>query len=142
MLSGLKKVDTSDVMIHEAARPFVKVEEYQELIDDPCETAMIGLDIPFTVVEGHENVEGILDRSSLVNVQLPQKFNTKLIREAHLKAEAENAFFTEDASLLLHYNPETKIKIVKGKEYNIKLTTRIDILASEIIYDEIFRRRK
>ena len=142
VLSGLKKVETSDVMIHEAARPFVKVEEYQELIDEPCENAMIGLDIPFTVVEGHENVEGILDRSSLVNVQLPQKFNTKLIRDAHLKAEAENAFFTEDASLLFHYNPETKIKIVKGKEYNIKLTTRIDMLAGEIIYDEIFRRRK
>lgn len=142
VLSGLKKVETSDVMIHEAARPFVKVEEYQELIDEPCENAMIGLDIPFTVVEGHENVEGILDRSSLVNVQLPQKFNTKLIRDAHLKAEAENAFFTEDASLLFHYRPETKIKIVKGKEYNIKLTTRIDMLAGEIIYDEIFRRRK
>lgn len=142
VLSGLKKVETSNVIIHEAARPFVKVEEYQELIDEPCENAMIGSDIPFTVVEGHENVEGILDRSSLVNVQLPQKFNTKLIRDSHLKAEEEGAFFTEDASLLFHYNPKTKIRIVKGQEYNIKLTTRIDMLAGEIIYDEIFRRRK
>lgn len=142
VLSGLKKVETTNVMIHEAARPFVKVEEYKELIDEPCENAMIGSDIPFTVVQGHENVEGILDRSALVNVQLPQKFNTKLIRDAHLKAEADDNVFTEDASLLFYYNPETKIKIVKGQEYNIKLTTRIDMLAGEIIYDEIFRRRK
>lgn len=142
VLSGLKKVETSNVIIHEAARPFVKVEDYQELINERVENAMIGLYIPFTVVKGHDNVEGILDRSSLVNVQLPQKFNTELIRNAHLKAEAENRQFTEDASLLFYYNPETKIKIVKGKEYNIKVTTRIDMLAGEIIYDEFFRRRK
>lgn len=142
VLSGLKKVDTPQVIIHEAARPFVKVEEYQELIDEPQENAMIGSDIPFTVVEGHEHVEGILDRSALVNVQLPQKFNTKLILDAHLKAESEGKFFTEDASLLFHYNPKTEIKIIKGKEYNVKVTTRIDMLAGEIIYDEIFRRRK
>ncbi len=142
VLSGLKKVETSDVIIHEAARPFVKIDEYKELIDDPDENAMIGSDIPFTVVEGHEHLEGILDRSILVNVQLPQKFNTKLIRDAHLKAESEGKNFTEDASLLFHYSPKTKIKIIKGKEYNIKVTTRIDMLAGEIIYDEIFRRRK
>ena len=142
VLSGLKKVGTSDVIIHEAARPFVKVEDYQELIDEPAENAMIGSDIPFTVVQGHDSLEGILDRSSLVNVQLPQKFNTNLLRDAHLKAEAEGTQFTEDASLLFYYCPDTEIKIVKGKEYNIKVTTRIDMLTGEIIYDEIFRRRK
>lgn len=142
VLSGLKKVETSQVIIHEAARPFVTIEDYQELISEHNENAMFGSEIPFTVVRGHNNVEGILDRSTLVNVQLPQKFNTKLIFEAHLKAEAENRHFTEDASLLFYYSPETKIKIVKGREYNIKITTRIDMLTGEVIYDEIFRRRK
>jgi len=142
VLSGLKKVDTPDVIIHEAARPFVKIKDYQELINEPTNNAMIGLDIPFTVVQGHENVEGILDRSALVNVQLPQKFKTSLLLDAHLKAEQEHKLFTEDASLLYYYHPETSIKIVKGKEYNIKITTRIDMLYGELIYDEIFRRRK
>lgn len=142
VLSGLKLVNTSNVIIHEAARPFVKVEDYQELIDEPVENAMIGSDIPFTVVLGHNTVEGILDRSALVNVQLPQKFNTELLREAHLKAELEELSFTEDASLLFHYCPEAAIKIIRGKEYNIKVTTRFDMLTGEIIYDEVFRRRK
>ena len=142
VLSGLKMVNTADVIIHEAARPFVKIEDFIELIDEPTENAMIGSDIPYTVVEGHDKIEGILDRSILVNVQLPQKFKTSLILNAHLKAEREGAFFTEDASLLFYYCPEVKIKIVKGKEYNIKVTTHIDMLAGEIIYDEIFRRRK
>lgn len=142
VLSGLKLADTDDVIIHEAARPFVTSEDYQELIDEPSVNAIIGLDIPFTVIKGHEYVEGLLTRSELMNVQLPQKFNTKLILEAHLKAEAENMAFTEDASLLYHYKPETKIKIIKGKDYNIKMTTRMDMLTGEIIYDEVFRRRK
>ena len=142
VLSGLKMVETDDVIIHEAARPFVTVDDYKELIDCPDENAMIGLDIPFTVLKGHEKVEGLLTRSELVNVQLPQKFNTKLILEAHKKAESEGQKFTEDASLLYFYNPEVPIKIIKGKDYNIKVTTRMDMLTGEIIYDEIFRRRK
>lgn len=142
VLSGLKMVETDDVIIHEAARPFVTVDDYKELIDCPEENAMIGLDIPFTVLKGHENVEGLLTRSELVNVQLPQKFNTKLILEAHKKAESDGQKFTEDASLLFFYNPEVPIKIIKGKDYNIKVTTRMDMLTGEIIYDEIFRRRK
>lgn len=142
VFSGLKNVKTANVIIHEAARPFVKLEDFQALMDEPGENAIIGSDIPFTVVEGHERVEGILDRSSLVNVQLPQKFNTQLIREAHVKAAKEGLSFTEDASLLFHYSPGAKIKILKGKEYNIKITTRIDMLAGEMIYDEIFRRIK
>ena len=54
VLSGLKLADTDDVIIHEAARPFVTSEDYQELIDEPSVNAIIGLDIPFTVIKGHE----------------------------------------------------------------------------------------
>lgn len=142
VLSGLRKVLTDNVIIHEAARPFVTVEDYKQLIECPEENAMIGLDIPFTVLKGHENVEGELTRSELVNVQLPQKFNTKLLIESHEKAVKEGKKFTEDASLVFHYNPEIPIKIIRGKDYNIKVTTRMDMLTGEIIYDEIFRRRK
>ena len=142
VLSGLKKVTTQNVIIHEAARPFVTVEDYQELISANNDNTMIGLDIPFTVLKGHENIEGLLERSELVNVQLPQKFNTKMLLDAHLKAESEHKSFTEDASLLYYYNPDIKIKIIKGKDYNIKITNRMDMLTGEIIYDEVFRRRK
>ena len=142
VLSGLKLVTTKDVIIHEAARPFVKVEDYLEIISETDENVIFGSEIPFTVIKGHEYLEGLLTRSELVNVQLPQKFNTKAILEAHLKAEEEGRMFTEDASLLYYYNPDMKVKIIKGKDYNIKVTTRMDMLTGEIIYDEIFRRRK
>lgn len=140
--SGLSIVSNSDVIIHEAARPFVKAEDFEEIIRCPERNATFGLDIPFTVLRGHENVEGVLTRSELFNVQLPQKFETTLLKEAHEKARSEGMAFTEDASQVFHYFPETRIHILKGRDYNVKLTTRIDMLAGEIIYDDVFRRRK
>ncbi|MBR0385212.1 MAG: 2-C-methyl-D-erythritol 4-phosphate cytidylyltransferase [Erysipelotrichaceae bacterium] len=142
VLSGLKKADTESVIIHEAARPFVKMEDYLKLINEPGENVMPGLDIPFTVIKGHDKVEGLLDRSELVNVQLPQKFNRKLITEAHLQAEKEHHFFTEDASLLHYYMPETEIRIIRGWDYDIKITTQTDMLISETIYNLYFRNQE
>lgn len=140
--NGVAMVETDDVIIHEAARPFVKSEDFQRLIDEECRNAMYGLDIPFTVIKGHEWVEGILTRSELVNVQLPQKFETTLLKASHEKAIKDGIEFTEDAGMVYHYFPETKIKICPGLDYDIKLTTRMDMLTGEQIYDEIFRRRK
>ena len=142
VMSGLSRVGTDDVIIHEAARPFVKTEDFEELIACPERNATFGLDIPFTVLKGHEAVEGILTRSELFNVQLPQKFETGLLREAHRKALEEGTSFTEDASQVFHYFPQTRIRICQGKDYNVKLTTRIDMLVGEIIYEEVFSGRK
>ena len=140
--AGVKMVKTENVIIHEAARPFVKTEDFMKLIQEENRNALYGISIPFTVIKGHDFLEGILDRSELINVQLPQKFETELLKKAHLKAEEEGKLFTEDASLVHHYFPDKKIKICEGMEYDIKLTTRQDMLIGEMIYNEIFRGRK
>lgn len=140
--NGLAMVATDNVIVHEAARPFVKVEDFQRLMEANEPNAMLGEAIPFSVLVGHEYVEGALERSSLVNVQLPQKFQTQLLREVHEKAMADGATFTEDAAMLHKYHPEVPIKICPGMPYNLKLTTRIDMLVGEQIYDEVFRKRK
>lgn len=140
--SGVELVTTENVIIHEAARPFVAEKDFARLIDAPCENAMYGLSIPFTVIKGHDRVEGILDRSELVNVQLPQKFNTEILRDAHKKAAQENRYFTEDAGLVYYYYPDVDIKICEGMAYDIKLTTSLDLIIGESIYREHFARRK
>ena len=58
------------------------------------------------------------------------------------KALEEGTSFTEDASQVFHYFPQTRIRICQGKDYNVKLTTRIDMLVGEIIYEEVFSGRK
>lgn len=140
--SGVELAVTENVIIHEAARPFVSGKDFIRLINEPCENAMYGLSIPFTVIKGHDRVEGILDRSELVNVQLPQKFNTEILRDAHKKAAQENRYFTEDAGLVYYYYPDVDIKICEGMAYDIKLTTSLDLIIGESIYREHFARRK
>lgn len=140
--SGLALVTTEQVVLHEAARPFVSEQDFKTLLNEDGENAMYGAPIPFTVIKGHEVVEGLLDRSELVNVQLPQKFNTLLLKSAHEKAFEEKKTFTEDASLVYYYHPETDICICEGMDYNIKLTTPMDLIIGEMIYKEYFARRK
>ncbi len=56
VLSGLKKVSLANVIIHEAARPFLTVEDYKKLLQDKCENVIFGSSIPFTVIKGHDSV--------------------------------------------------------------------------------------
>lgn len=140
--SGVSMVETDDVIIHEAARPFVKVEDFERLIAVKNRNVMLGTSIPFTVIKGHKTVEGVLNRSELVNVQLPQKFETSLLKSSLEKAVNEGREFTEDASMVFSYNPSINIDICEGMDYNIKLTTRMDVLIGEKIYDDYFRMRK
>ena len=139
--NGILSVTNENVIVHEAARPFVTENDFVNLFNETEPNAILGYPIPFTVIKGDESVTDILERSDLVNVQLPQKFSTALLKEAHKKAIKEGKVFTEDASLLFHYCGTT-IKIIKGNDYNIKITEPIDLLIGEIIYKEYIVRRK
>ncbi|MBL7006351.1 MAG: 2-C-methyl-D-erythritol 4-phosphate cytidylyltransferase [Spirochaetia bacterium] len=130
---ALKYVKTKNVIIHEAARPFVKKEEFVKLIESPQENIIMATDIPFTVLEGKTYIEKLLDRSNLLNVQLPQKFDTKKILQAHTQAALDHAYFTEDSSLFITYINE-KVYVLSGTEYNLKITKPIDLKIGEVIY--------
>lgn len=139
--NGLSFAINENVIIHEAARPFVYEDDFRRLIEDENPNVMYGYPIPFTVVEGAERIEGILERSKLINVQLPQKFETALLKKAHEKALAEGLVFTEDASLVYECE-KTEVKVIRGNSYNIKITEPIDLLMGEIIYKEFTAGRK
>lgn len=138
--NGLKEVSNHNVIIHEAARPFVKQSEFQSLIEDTDKNATLAYDIPFTVLKGKSYVTENLDRSELINVQLPQKFETSALTQAHEKARKEGNVYTEDASLMFA-NSDKKIKILKGTSYNIKITEPLDLILGEIIYKDIITNR-
>ena len=127
------------VIVHEAVRPLVTVAEFQALIDAEDENAMYGIPIPFTVLKGHDYVEGLLERDELVNVQLPQKFDRAKLLAAHEAARRDGAIFTEDASLFHHYAGEP-VRILPGSERNIKITVPTDIVTAEAIYADVIGR--
>lgn len=136
VLKGLEVSKYNKIILHEAARPFVKIEDFIKLIENEDNNIVYGSDIPFTVLQKeYEQISGVLKRESLVNVQLPHKFERSQLLKAHYKAREEREFFTEDASLLYHYE-NIPISILKGRDYNIKLTTNFDLIIAEEIYKE------
>ncbi len=139
--NGLKMAKNAMVIIHEAARPFATIEDFRKLISAVSQNALLGYSVPYTVVEGGKKLDGILDRSKLINVQLPQKFSRNELLRAHEKAFKDGCSFTEDASLLFYYK-NSDIEIIEGSSYNIKLTETLDMLIGEIIYKEYIARRR
>lgn len=138
--NGLLALDGCDtVLIHEAVRPLVSVEEFRALIQAPDDNAMYGIPIPFTVLKGHDYVEGLLDRNELVNVQLPQKFDAATLLAAHEAARRDDVIFTEDASLFFQY-ADAPVRILPGSEMNIKITVPTDIVIAEAMYVDALGR--
>jgi D-ribitol-5-phosphate cytidylyltransferase len=137
---GLLELDGIDsVIVHEAVRPLVTEREFRSLIEAADENAMYGIPISFTVLKGHEFVEGLLERDELVNVQLPQKFDRAKLLAAHEAARRDDAVFTEDASLFFHYNREP-VRILPGSDRNIKITVPTDVVTAEAIYADFIGR--
>lgn len=128
VLNGLKLVKYPYVLIHDGARPQLKLAVLDRLKKTLVEKEACLLMIPckdtITIVE-----DGIckktLDRSTLYQAQTPQAFKTSLIREAFSQIK-EGEVFTDDASIvqqkLLH-----PVYMVLGDEANFKVTTSEDL---------------
>ncbi|QUW21226.1 2-C-methyl-D-erythritol 4-phosphate cytidylyltransferase [Sporosarcina sp. Marseille-Q4063] len=134
--NGIQVCENESVMIHEAARPFVKIKEFERLAVEESENAIYGIEIPFTVLKGNGQIDETLDREQLVNVQLPQKFNRDKLIDAFEQAHAQNKKFTEDASLFFEYNTNDAVKILEGTVHNMKITYPMDLVIGETIYRE------
>lgn len=125
-----------DLLIHDAARPFVT----RDLIDRVIfaladhEAVLPALSITDAVKRGRDGVVvSSLDRNGLFAAQTPQAFRHDLICDAHRRAAlAEQTDFPDDASLI-EWLGKT-VHIVQGDADNIKLTTMRDIEKAERIF--------
>lgn len=116
------------VIIHEAARPLVTKKDFESLIAAEHENVSLMAPISFTVApvdpETRE-VTGSLQRDTLRNVQLPQKFAKADLLHAHEKAVADNAVYTEDATLVA--DAGHPVYFIEGSDANFKVTTPTDL---------------
>lgn len=127
---GLNAVESEKVLIHEASRPFITPDFIQSIFIYPDEKAVVPvIPIPFTVSVGNQYMTAELDRSTLHNVQLPQLFDAKTLRNAHELARRENYIATEDGILVFRLGE--KVRFVTGSENNIKITTPLDLIIAE-----------
>lgn len=134
--NGLKEVKNKSVILHEAARPFVSTDGFEELINSSESNITYATKIPYTVLGMKNNkIAYSLNRDELVNVQLPQKFNTKTLIALHENARKEELNFTDDSSLVYYYGLD--VYTMPGDSFNIKITDSKDLIIGEEIYKEI-----
>jgi 2-C-methyl-D-erythritol 4-phosphate cytidylyltransferase len=116
------------VIVHESARPLVSHEDFNRIIADPHPNVSFMLPIPFTVAPvdpERRTVTGSLDRDTLRNVQLPQKFEMSALIAAHEYAERMGVTFTEDATLVAVSGAD--VRFIDGADRNFKVTTVTDV---------------
>ena len=124
--------DDDVILIHDAARPLIKVPLINEVINKTIEYDCCSLILPIkdTIISlSNNNYESTLERDKLASVQTPQGFKFKIIYEAHLRAIHSSA--TDDAQLVK--NLGLNIHLIKGDEQNFKITTNEDLNYFEYI---------
>jgi 2-C-methyl-D-erythritol 4-phosphate cytidylyltransferase len=117
------------VAVHDAARPFASPELFALVIQAVAEGAdgavpVVAVTDTVLRVRG-ALVEGAEAREELALGQTPQAFRTSVLREAHAKAEAAGASFTDDASMLRWAGFE--VRAIPGDPANVKITTLADL---------------
>lgn len=126
--------DTDYVVIHDAVRPFVSQKILQDNIDQAILHGAVDTCIPSadTLVHSSEGlwIDNIPIRKEFLRGQTPQSFSYKLIVEAHKKALLDELKNSSDDCTLVK-NLKHPIKIVMGSEYNIKITTDLDLFLAE-----------
>ena len=136
----LPLVRNDNVVIHESARPLVTAADFERIIRHEHPDVSYMLEIPFTVAPvdpGSRKVVGSLDRGTLRNVQLPQKFRTSTLVAAHEYAAREGVVFTEDATLCAVAGFD--VRFIDGDDRNFKVTTRVDVqLAGCLLGNEAY----
>jgi len=131
-------IDAENILIHDAARPFVSKEMIDKIIDqlEFSKAVCPAINPVDTIikVDSESFLEEILYRDSLKRIQTPQGFKRSLIFKAHKMAIDMNLFdFPDDSSMIKRFNL-SKIKIIEGDTKNIKITYDFDLrIAEEIL---------
>ena len=138
VFNALRQINAKDddiILIHDCARPLVDEQIIKDNIEqcqlhDAVETAVKAVDTTIEVSE--EQFENSLNRDKLYQVQTPQTFKYKLIKEAHENAiKNKLANITDDAQLVAKLGH--KVFIVNGKKTNLKVTTDEDLKILEAL---------
>ncbi|MBS8266874.1 2-C-methyl-D-erythritol 4-phosphate cytidylyltransferase [Mesobacillus boroniphilus] len=139
--NGLMAVHSLDgiVLVHDAARPFIKIETIRNLVDAASKDggSIVAVPVKDTIKKAANSmVAETVERSSLWAVQTPQAFRVSVLLEAHNKAMREQFIGTDESSLVERI--PHPVSIIEGDYDNIKLTTPEDLYFAEAI----LRKRK
>ncbi len=129
VLNGLRHVKTDRVLIHDGARCLVSKRIIKECLESDADAYFVGVPLKNTVRYDSSFNFKDLDRKHLIDVQTPQGGLTKLFLEsANVSKEV-----TDDISML---EDRSKVKLILGDDYNIKITTPFDLKIFKLLKEE------
>ena len=131
------------VLVHDGARPFVTETLIADLLaqlSEGCGT-IAGVPAKDTVkrVGTDSVVQETLVRSELWNIQTPQCFYLDELLRCYERAQAEQYYGTDDASLAERYG--LSVRVVPAYYENIKLTTPEDLDVAEVFMKRLGRNK-
>ncbi|MGE8207220.1 2-C-methyl-D-erythritol 4-phosphate cytidylyltransferase [Heyndrickxia sp. NPDC080065] len=133
--NGLLAVENTEiVLVHDGARPFIKLSTIHQLVNAAFEkgAAIAAVPVKDTIKKVNNfQVMETIERTSLWQVQTPQAFRFSILFNAHQQANKEKFLGTDEASLVERL--EYPVHIVTGDYDNIKLTTPEDLYFAEAI---------
>ena len=137
--SGIRHLQpgTTLVAVHDAVRPFVSVEEIENVVRQAERTGAAILAVPIvdTVKQAEKDfVESTLTREHLVLAQTPQVFRIDILKEAFESARKDEYYGTDESSLVERI--ERPVAIVRGSDRNIKITRPTDLTLARVFLDE------
>lgn len=132
--------NTDIVLIHDAVRPFIQEDMIIKNISLAIEhgavdTCCLSTDTLVQIDKGNM-INNIPDRSKMLRGQTPQSFRYNIILKAHENAKKLSIETTDDCSLALLAGDQ--VRVLLADEYNIKITSELDLLLAE----QILRLRK
>ena len=143
-LQGLKALaerNPHNVIIHDAARPFISGQIIHDVVEALIKSEAVDVAIPTTdtiIVERDGYIQNIPPRLHIMRGQTPQAFRySSLVRSYAEIGEEQLDKYTDDCGIYLACHPFGQVRIVKGHEENIKITTPVDL----VLADELFRIR-
>jgi len=129
LLSGYDNADLQ-VLVHDAARPCVRMEDVSRLIEIASQSdhgALLGMPVRDTMkrTDKHAAVTSTVDREHLWHAFTPQMFRLSLLKNALQSALDNHQLVTDDASAmeLSGYKPV----MVESAADNIKITRPEDL---------------
>jgi len=126
------------VLIHDGVRPFVSDDLIRRAIlaAETFGAVTTGVPAKDTIKEISPEgfVRNTLSRDGIWLIQTPQAFRTEIIRKAHLLAEEDRFYGTDDAALVERMG--IPVKTIAGYYGNIKITNREDMVLAEYLIND------
>ena len=135
VLNGLKQLagrarEDDWVLVHDAARPCVRLTDIEKLISalsSSTDGGLLGVPVADTMkrADSEHRITATVDREGLWHAYTPQMFRVGLLRAALQQAIDNDLLVTDEASAMEHagYQP----RMVQGQRDNIKITVPADL---------------